>query len=74
MIILDLDIDDVHGTVTIPASQQKVFAHGVEAALFACDDDIHDGLRLLPLFRRPLDASVSIQHLQKTVRGVNVYT
>lgn len=42
MVVLDVDIEDMNGSVQLAALIVKVLEHSVEAALFTCDEDIGD--------------------------------
>lgn len=60
VVVANLYIDHVDRTIQLAMSGQQVFAHGIKAALLACNDDVRYGTALLKPLGRQFDPPVAI--------------
>ncbi|KAI3485043.1 hypothetical protein L1887_51716 [Cichorium endivia] len=70
VIVLDLDVDDMHWAIELSASIEQILAHCVEASFLARNDDICGELGLLPSLGCSFDVLVPVEHGHQSIRPV----
>lgn len=70
VIISDFYIDDVHGTIELAIPGEEILTNGIEAALFAGNDNVCNVAALLKAFWCRLYTTIPIKHRQQTIGRV----